>query len=147
MLPAISLLCALSSIPPGADYEPPAAALSGPSTARLALPVALRFDDTLTDDVSHLVKQSTGSAEPGHATREPVWAVSRYAPGVARRHFENATWGDKKAERSLVIKSVSVSWRDGPHYEVQVVVDRYEGTRRLGQATGKGFATADRTAQ
>lgn len=143
----LALAAVLASVPPGADYEAPAEALKGPSSSRLALPVAVRFDDALTDDVTKLTKQDTGKAEPGHATREPVWAVSRYAPSVGRRHFEQVTWGDKKAERSLVVKSVSCSWRDGPYYECKVVVDRYEGARRLGQATGTGYASADRTAE
>ncbi|MBL8954616.1 MAG: hypothetical protein JNK82_27815 [Myxococcaceae bacterium] len=146
MLIGLALL-ALLSMPEGADYEAPSEALKGPSSSRLALPVSVRFDETMTDDVSKLVKQSTGSAAPGHATREPVWAVARYAPSVARRHFEQAAWGgaDKKPERSVVVKSVGCSWREGPHYECKVVVDRYEGARRLGQATGTGYGYADRT--
>ncbi len=140
-------LLVLLSLPEGADYEAPQEALKGPSSARLALPVAVRFDETLTDDVTKLVKQSTGTADAALATREPVWAVARYTPSVARRHFEQAAWGDKKAERSIVVKSVGCSWRDGPHYECKVVVDRYEGARRLGQATGTGYGYADRTAE
>jgi hypothetical protein len=143
----LALAAFLASLPQTQDLEPPAAGLQGPSSTRLALPVELRFDDTLTDDVTQLVKQSTGSAEPGQATREPVWAVARFGPAVARRHFEEAKWGDKKAERSIVIKSVSCTWTEGPHYQVKVVVDRYENGHRIGQSTGTGYAMADRTAQ
>jgi hypothetical protein len=147
MTSTLLLLAVLASMPEGADYEAPAAALKGPSSSRLALPVAVRFDESLTDDVSKLVNEQSGAADPAHQTREPVWAVSRYALSVARRHFEQASWGDKKAPRSIVVKSVSCSWRDGPHYECKVVVDRYDGARRLGQATGSGFGYADRTAE
>src|SRR5262245_56815961 len=104
---ALALVAVLATMPQTEDLEPPAAGLQGPSSTRLALPVEIRFDDSLGDDVTKLVKQSTGVAEPGHATREPVWAVARFAPAVARRHFEEAKWGEKKAERSIVIKSVS----------------------------------------
>lgn len=143
----LALLAVLCSMPKTEDLEPPAAALQGPSSARLSLPVVLRFDDPLVDDVTPLTKLATGAAEPGHASREPVTAVARFGPAVARRHFEQAAWGEKGAERALVVKSVSCAWRDGPSYEVKVVVDRYEGDRRLGQATGSGFAMADRTGQ
>lgn len=141
----LALTAVLASLPPGADYEAPSAALKGPSSSRLALPVAIRFDPALTDDVTKLVKQDTGRAEPGHATREPVWAVARYAPSVGRRHFEQVTWSDAVSERALVVTSVGCTWREGPYYECKVVVDRYEGKRRLGQATGTGYGSADRT--
>jgi len=139
------LAAALSNLPATTDLEPPPAALTGPSSTRLALPVAIRFDDSLSDDISKLISKDDGSS--AGATREPVWAVARFAPGVARRHFEEAKWGEKGAERSVVVKSVSVAWSSGPNYEVKVVVDRYEGDHRLGQATGSGWARPDRTGQ
>ncbi len=142
---SLLLASAFASLPAVQDLEPPAAALSGPSSTRLALPVEVRFDDGLTDDISKLVRKDTGQAEG--ATREPVWAVARFAPAVARRHFEQARWGGKQAERALVVKSVSVVWSPGPSYEVKVVVDRYEGEHRLGQATGSGWAMPDRSGE
>lgn len=142
----LALAFALAGMPTTDDLEPPAAALTGPSSTRLALPVAIRFDETLTDDVSKLISKDDGSS--GGASREPVWAVARFAPGVARRHFEDAKWWSVKAyERVLVVKSVSVAWSPGPNYEVKVVVDRYEGDHRIGQATGSGWGRPDRTGE
>jgi len=135
-------LLLLAALPAVSDVEPPAAALTAPSSVRMALPVTLRFDDSLTDHVTPLVKKTTGAIEA--QSRDPLWALARFAPGVARRHFEQAAWGPK-GERSVVVKSVSVVWTDGPSYEARVVVDRYEGERRLGQATGSGYAMADRS--
>src|SRR4051812_28404430 len=60
---AIALLAALASMPQNQDLEPPAAALTGPSSTRLALPVTLRFEDTLTDDVSSLINKESGRGE------------------------------------------------------------------------------------
>ncbi|MHB8872863.1 MAG: hypothetical protein ACYC8T_04185 [Myxococcaceae bacterium] len=105
----------------------------------------MHFDGSLTGDLSPLVKKDSGEAE--FSSREPVGAVARFAPAVARRHFEQASWGEKKAERAVVIKSVAVSYSDGPHYEVKVVVDRYEGERRIGQATGTGYGYPNRTGE
>lgn len=103
---ALPLLALLASMPVNGDFEPPPGSLVGPSSARLALPIALRFDDTFTDDVSKLIKKDSGAAEG--ASREPAWAVARYLPAVARRHFEQAAWSPKNTERTVVIKSVSV---------------------------------------
>ncbi len=141
---ALPLIALLAALPPTQDQEAPAAALTGPSSTRLALPVALRFDDSVSSDVTPLVKKDTGQAES--SSKDPIAAIARYAPSVARRHFEQASW-DEKSPRSVVVKSVAVTWSNGPHYEAKVVVDRYEGTRRIGQATGSGFATADRSGQ
>jgi len=44
------------------------------------------------------------------------------------------------------VKSAVVLFHPGPSYQVQVVVDRYEDGRRLGQATGSGYAQPDRKA-
>lgn len=89
----------------------------------------------LTDDTHHHQR----------ASREPVWAVARFGPAIARRHFEEASWSEADGDRALVIKSVSVAWTPGPHYEIKVVVDRYEGGRRVGQASGSGYGYPDRT--
>lgn len=142
---SLALLAVLAAMPEKMDLEPHAAALTGPSSARLALPVTVRFDVTLTDDVSNLVRKDTGKTES--RSREPVYAVARYAPAVARRHFEEAKWNETDGDRAIVVKSVSVSYAPGPHYEVKVVVDRYEGGKRVGQATGSGYGTPDRTGQ
>ncbi len=142
---AFALLSFIAALPTPQDQEPPAAALTGPSSARLALPVGVRFDDSVASDATPLVAKSSGRAEL--SSRDPVTAVSRFAPAVARRHFEEAAWGDKASPRSVVVKSVAVTWSDGPHYEVKVVVDRYEGERRVGQATGSGYGAPDRKGQ
>jgi hypothetical protein len=140
------LFALLASLPSTQDVEPPGAALTGPSSARLALPVIVRFDDSVQSEVTDLVS-ATGATDKALNSKDPIAALSQFAPAIARRHFEQAKWGDKTGERSIVIKSVSVSWRDGPSYEIKVVVDRYEGERRLGQSSGSGFATANRTGQ
>ena len=56
------LAAALSNLPATADLEPPPAALTGPSSTRLALPVAIRFDDSLNDDVSKLISKDDGTS-------------------------------------------------------------------------------------
>lgn len=142
---ALALLAVLASMPQKQDLEPPATALTGPSSTRLALPVTMRFDVGLTDDISDLVRKDTGKSES--RSREPVWAVARHGPAIARRHFEEAKWNETDGDRALVVKSVSVVWTPGPHYEVKVVVDRYEAGRRVGQATGTGYGFPDRTGQ
>lgn len=145
MTTALALLAVLASMPPKQDLAPPAAALTGPSSPRLALPITLRFDVSLNDDISDLIRKDTGKSQS--RSREPVYAVARYAPAVARRHFEEAKWDETDGDRAVVVKSVSVSYSPGPHYEVKVVADRYENGRRVGQATGSGWGTGDRTSQ
>jgi hypothetical protein len=142
---ALALTALLASMPQKQDLEPPATALTGPSSARLALPVTMRFDVTLTDDITGLIRKDTAKAES--SSREPVWSAARFGLSVARRHFEEAGWSETDGERALVIKSVSASWTPGPNYEVKVVVDRYEAGRRVGQATGTGYGRPDRTGQ
>ncbi len=142
---ALALIPLLASMPQKQDLEPPATALTGSSSARLALPVTMRFDVTLTDDVTGLVEKNTAKASS--SSREPVWSAARFGLSVARRHFEQASWNETDGDRALVIKSVSASWTPGPHYEVNVGVDRYEGGRRVGQASGTGFGRPDRSGQ
>lgn len=142
---ALALLAVLTAMPEKMDLEPPATALTGPSSARLALPVSMRFDVSVKDDVSNLVRKDNGATES--RSREPVYAVARYGPAVARRHFQEAKWNETDGDRAIVVKSVAVSYAPGPHYEVKVVVDRYEGGKRIGQATGSGWGTPDRTGQ
>ena len=139
MLPL--LLIALSGVPAGEDLPLPPNVTLGPASTRLALPVAIAFDPAFTDDVTQLVKDDNTTRAGG--TRDPLWAVARFGPNVARRHFEDAKWTDP-LPRSVVIKRVAVMFRSGPHYEVTVEVDRYEGTRRLGQASGKGYGMGQR---
>lgn len=143
---ALALALALSLTappPPGEDLQPPAGALTGMASARLAAPVAIAFDVGINDDVTPLVKND-GSSRAG-GTREVVWSLARFAPAIARRHFEDAKWTDPKATRSIVIKSASVTFRSGPFYEVKVEVDRYDGKKRLGQASGTGYGQGTRT--
>lgn len=142
---ALLVALALASMPPGEDLAIPPNALTGMASARFALPVVIAFDASITDDVTQLVKDDNTTRAGG--TRDPIWAIARFGPNVARRHFENASWTEA-IPRSIVIKSVAVMFRSGPSYEVTVEVDRYEGTKRLGQATGKGYGQGQRnTAQ
>jgi hypothetical protein len=139
------LALVLTALPPGEDLPLPPGALTGNASPRLALPVTIAFDPAITDDLTQLVKDD-GSTRAG-ATRDPVWAIARFGPAIARRHFEDAKWTEA-LPRSVVVKSITVTFRSGPAYEVKVDVDRMEGTRRLGQATGSGYGMGQRnTAQ
>ncbi|HEY3449647.1 MAG TPA: hypothetical protein VGK67_25055 [Myxococcales bacterium] len=124
-----------------ADEDPPAASYQGNSSARLAAPVVVRFDPAFQDLTPVLA--ANGGASEG-TTNAASAVLSRNTPAVARRHFEEAKWttGTGKG-RELVIKSVTVTFRQGPSYQVQVIVDRVQDGRRLGQATGSGQAAAD----
>jgi hypothetical protein len=139
---ALALVLVFAGLPPGEDLPLPTSATLGMASTRLALPVTLAFDPALTDDVTPLVKDDKTTRAGG--TRDPVWAVARFAPNVARRHFEDASWTGTSG-RAVVVKRIAVMFRSGPSYEITVDVDRYEGTRRLGQATGKGYGTGQRS--
>lgn len=135
----------LTALPPGEDLPIPVGAATGMASPRLALPVTLAFDPSFADDITPLVKDDTTTRAGG--TRDPVWAVTRFGLNVSRRHFEDAKWTEP-LPRSVVVKRITVMFRSGPSYEVTVEVDRLEGTRRLGQASGKGFGQGQRnTAQ
>ena len=124
-----------------ADEDPPAAWYQGNSSARLALPVAVRFDPAYQDVVP--LTAANGGASEG-TTDDASAVLRKNTPAVARRHFEEAKWTTESGKgRELVIKSVTVTFHSGPHYQVQVMVDRVQDGRRLGQATGNGNATAD----
>jgi len=139
----------------GADAEPPAAALTGASSARLAKPVVITYGKEFPKGELTLVKQD------GKATSQvsdvPSMALRRYARAIARRHFEDASFTapasstkkGKKGEpvRELVVQSVVVVVNQGPSYQARVVVDRVQDGKRLGQATGQGFAMPDRTTE
>lgn len=143
---AFSLTLALCSgaLPPGEDFALPPVTL-GMASPRLALPVVLAFDASMTDDVTPLIKND-GTTRAG-GSRDPVWAIARFGLNVARRHFEDAKWVDTH-DRQLVVKRVAVTFRSGPAYDVEVEVDRVEGGRRVGAASGRGFGTGQRnTAQ
>jgi TolB-like protein len=140
------------------DAPPPQAALTGPSSARLAKPVVVKYGpDFPRGEITFL--KSDGK-ESSQASDVPMAALKTYALGVARRHFEDASFtpppavkgakkGAKNAEpvREIVIQSVSVVVNQGPSYQVRVVVDRVQDGKRLGQATGQGFAMPDRTTE
>jgi hypothetical protein len=146
MLPALALLLAAApgEVPPLQDKEPPPAATSGLSSPRLAAPVLVRLDPKFPEDGTPLTPQEGGQARG--TTGVPRQALSTYALAIARRHFEEATWADKPGKgRELVIKSVTLLVQRGPVYQAQVVVDRVENGKRLGQATGTGVAVPDRT--
>jgi hypothetical protein len=139
------LALVLTALPPGEDLPIPPGALTGNASPRLALPITLAFDSSFVDDITQLVKDD-GTTRAG-ATRDPLWAMARFGPAIARRHFEDAKWTEV-LPRSVVVKNVTVTFRSGPTYEVKVDVDRMEGTRRLGQATGRGYGMGQRnTAQ
>lgn len=139
---ALLLALALTAVPEGEDLPLPAP-MTGMASSRLALPVSIAFDLTsITDDVTPLVKDD-GTRRAG-GTRDVVWSLARYAPAVARRHFEEASWNDGTNSRTVTIKSVAVLWRQGPSYEVKVELERRDGEKRLGVATGTGFGTAPR---
>ncbi|MGC4117943.1 MAG: hypothetical protein QM765_26025 [Myxococcales bacterium] len=137
---------AASAVPVGyakvfADEDPPANWLQGNSSPRLAAPVVVRFDPAFQDVVP--VAANSGSASDG-STNAASLSLSKHTPSVARRHFQEAKWTTGAGKgRELVIKSVAVTFSQGPNYRVQVVVDRVEDGRRLGQVTGNGSATAD----
>lgn len=139
---ALVLAFVLTAVPEGEDL-PLTAPLQGMASSRLALPVSIGLDTAvITDDVTPLMKDDGTNRAGG--TRDVVWSLARYAPSVARRHFEDAKWNDATNPRMLIIKSVSVLWRQGPSYEVRVEVERRDGEKRLGQATGTGYGTAPR---
>ncbi len=139
---ALLLALVLTAVPEGEDL-PLTAPLTGMSSSRLSLPVSIAFDTaTITDDVTPLMKDD-GSNRAG-GTRDVIWALARFAPSVARRHFEEAKWNDGTVSRTITIKTVSVLWRTGPSYEVRVEVERRDGDKRLGQTTGTGYGTAPR---
>ncbi len=142
MTALLALALVLGELPAQEDLPLPASALTGPASARFALPVSITLGAGLTDDATVLVKDD-GSTRAG-STRDVVGSLSRFAPNVARRHFEDARWADPSLLRTVVISSVSVKWRSGPYYEVHVEVERFEGSRRVGQASGTGYATASR---
>ncbi len=136
------LALALSAVPVTGD-QPVTTPLPGPTSARFALPVSLAFDATLTDDATALVKDD-GSTRAG-STTDVIGALAQSAPAVARRHFEDAKWNDAASPRTVIIKSVTVSWRTGPHYQVRVELERREGDRRLGVAQGTGHGSGSRS--
>jgi TolB-like protein len=139
------------------DQLPPQAALTGPSSARLAKPVVVKYGpDFPTGEITFLKSDGKESSQTSDV---PMAALKTYALGVARRHFEDASFtapsskgakkGAKGAEpvREIVIQSVSVVVNQGPSYQVRVVVDRVQDGKRLGQATGQGYAVPDRTTE
>lgn len=126
------------------DEDAPAAWYQGNSSARLAAPVVIRFDGAVVDTLT-LTAASGGAS--GGTTDAPATALRKHTPAVARRHFEEAKWTTEVGKgRELVLKSVSATFHPGPSYQVQVIVDRVQDGRRLGQATGTGMASADHTA-
>jgi hypothetical protein len=130
----------LAAVPAGED-QPVTIPLTGPASARFAAPVSITFDPSITGDTT-LVK-ADGSTRAG-TTPDAIAAIARSAPAVARRHFEDAKWNDAANTRSIVVKSVTISWREGPSYEVHVEVERRDGDKRLGVAQGTGYGTAQR---
>lgn len=152
------------------DEQPAANTYNGPSSARFARGVTLRFDDKLPE-----ATPVASRARPGRTIGESsvgVVALRRFALSSARRHFEDARWdapaGKDGAEknrakknrvkkkkrrkqkhptmgREVVIRQISIEASDGPSYNVIVQVDRVSNGRRLGSATGRGYGMPDRT--
>jgi len=135
------VLALLAAVPAGED-QPVTAPLTGPASVRFAMPVSITFDPSITSGDTMLVK-ADGSTRAG-TTPDAIAAIARSAPAVARRHFEDAKWNDAANPRSVVIKSVTISWREGPSYEVHVEVERREGDKRLGVAQGTGYGMTQR---
>lgn len=142
MMALLALALVFGELPPLEDHALPAGALTGPASTRFALPVSVGFGGGVIDDATLLIKDD-GSTRAG-STKDVVGSLSRFALNVARRHFEDARWSDPGITRRVVINAVSVKWRSGPFYEVHVEVERFEGERRLGQASGAGYSTASR---
>ena len=143
VVPVMNLLVLtlLAALPAGED-QPVTTPLTGPASTRFAMPVSISFDAALAAETP-LVKDD-GSTRAG-TTPDAVGAIARSAPAVARRHFEDAKWNDAANPRTVVVKNVTVSWRQGPSYEVRVEVERRDGDKRLGVAQGMGFGMAQRS--
>jgi hypothetical protein len=112
---------------------------------RLALPVAVRFADAVSQETP-VASRQTGKVTS--KTAAPVAGLSKYALAISRGFFEEASWGaEGKAGkgRELVITGIKVLAQQGPLYEVQVSVDRVQDGRRLGSATGMGMVAPDRS--
>ncbi|MBI5497282.1 MAG: hypothetical protein HY904_19870 [Deltaproteobacteria bacterium] len=147
MTPTLLLLAALAGEPPPlADAPVPAGALQGPSSARLAAPVTVRFVDGFPDEPTPMMPQ--GGARARGSSPAPAEGLRTFTLDVARRHFEEAKWGKAAGKgRELVIRSVALTVSQGPVYNATVVVDRVQDGRRLGQATGQGTSWVDRSNQ
>ncbi len=149
---AIAVLSLTAAVPasaevgpaaPNADETPDASAFQTAGSARLAAPVAVRFDDHFAGTVA--VEAQVGGKSSGTSDAAGA-ALHRYSLNVARRHFEEAGWDTAPGKgRELVIKTVAVVFNQGPTYQVHVTVDRVQDGRRLGQAQGTGMAQADRS--
>lgn len=162
------LLFALpAELPSPKDRPVPPGTLTGPSSGRLALPVVLDVDAELARRPELPVQVADRPGQKRGDTTVPTEALLLHSLDVARRHFEDAEWSDdtrrladegappraKKRSKNkkrgkgrfVVVKSVEIEAREGPMYTVRVIVDRIEDGRRLGQATGTGIATPDRT--
>ena len=126
------------------DEEPPPAWHTGSSSSRLALPVVIRFDEKFVEKLP--VTESNSGGVDAYSNAAPA-ALRRYAPALARRHFEEARWTVEVGKgREIVIRNIGVTYSSGPYYQVQVVVDRVQDGHRLGQATGRGSASANHQA-
>ncbi len=135
-------------IPALADEEPADGTFQGPTSAYLARPAVITFGKKMGP-----TSTVTWQGKPGQVYGETPTvreAISRYALSSARRHFEDASWPDKKTKKpkyEVRIKKVTVEAAKGPSYNVIVEVERVEKGRRRGNATGRGFAMPDRTNQ
>jgi hypothetical protein len=126
------------------DDAPDAAAFQGAGSGRLAAPVSLRFDGQF---IGAVTVESNGGKSAG-TTDAAANALRKYSLNVSRRHFEDAKWSTASGKgNELVIKSVAVTFYQGPSYTVRVTVERVQDGRRLGQAMGSGTASADRSTQ
>ncbi|MEW5849895.1 MAG: hypothetical protein AB2A00_13960 [Myxococcota bacterium] len=141
---ATALLLAATALPTPADETPPPAALNGTASPRLALPITVIIDEKAFEKPTPLLPQQGGAAKG--TSEVPVNALSHYSLHVARRHFEEAGWDAKVGEgREVVIKQVKLMVTQGPTYTANVDVERRQDGKRLGMATGIGFAAPDRT--
>jgi hypothetical protein len=126
-----------------ADADPKTYTFQLSSSTRFAPAVQVRLGNEFPASAIGVGSQ-TGGESYGWSWA-PLQAIRKYSLAVTRRHFEDARWSQAAGKgKQLVVKSVQVVGSAGPSYQVQVVIDREEDGRRLGQATGSGYAQKDR---
>jgi hypothetical protein len=125
------------------DADPRAYTFQLSSSSRFAPAVQVRLANEFPN-AALMVPAQNGGEQFGW-TWAPLQAIRKYTLAVTRRHFEDAKWGGGRGSgKELVVRSVNVVGSPGPSYQVQVVIDREDNGKRLGQATGTGHAQTDR---
>lgn len=125
------------------DADPRAYTFQLSSSSRFAPAVVVRLGNDFPQTAMRVPAQN--NSEDFGFTWAPLQAIRKYTLAVTRRHFESASWGVAPGRgKELVVRSVTVVGNPGPSYQVQVVIDREDGGKRLGQATGTGHAQTER---